>query len=102
MDISDHLMDGNVIDTTEMDPFVMDMRSPTTQTKHQNMLNGQRDAASRSPSFRQEVIPLPQKGMAHLPYSTSQTGLVYDVRMRFHVEVRPEVNQGVHPEDPRR
>ncbi|KAG9664268.1 histone deacetylase clr3, partial [Aureobasidium melanogenum] len=102
MDISDHLMDGNVIDTTEMDPFVLDMRSPTAQTKHQNMLNGQRDAASRSPSFRQEVIPLPQKGMAHLPYSTSQTGLVYDVRMRFHVEVRPEVNQGVHPEDPRR
>ncbi|THV64142.1 histone deacetylase HdaA, partial [Aureobasidium pullulans] len=40
--------------------------------------------------------------LEQLPYSTSQTGLVYDVRMRFHVEVRPEVNQGVHPEDPRR
>ncbi|CAD0054141.1 unnamed protein product [Aureobasidium pullulans] len=40
--------------------------------------------------------------LEQLPYSTSQTGLVYDVRIRFNVEVRPEVNQGVHPEDPRR
>jgi len=98
---ADHLMD-NVMDTTEMDPFVLDMRSPIAQTKHQNLSNGNGALTSRSPSFQQEVISIPQKGMAHLPYSTSQTGLVYDVRMRFHVEVRPEVNQGVHPEDPRR
>lgn len=36
-----------------------------------------------------------------LPYSSSQTGLVYDVRMRFHVEAMPTAND-VHPEDPRR
>ena len=36
-----------------------------------------------------------------LPYATSQTGLVYDVRMRFHVEAVP-TEDDVHPEDPRR
>ncbi|KAI5203819.1 histone deacetylase HdaA [Aureobasidium subglaciale] len=98
MDISDHLMDGNVMDTTEMDPFVLDLASPVVQPKPRNLSNG----TPRSPSLRQEFLPTPKEGMKHLPYSTSQTGLVYDVRMRFHVEVRPEVNQGVHPEDPRR
>jgi len=44
--------------------------------------------------------PRPPK-FEHLPYATAQTGLVYDVRMRFHVESIPtEVD--VHPEDPRR
>lgn len=36
-----------------------------------------------------------------LPYASSQTGLVYDVRMRFHVEAVPE-DTDIHPEDPRR
>lgn len=36
-----------------------------------------------------------------LPYASSQTGLVYDVRMRFHVEPMPTVDD-IHPEDPRR
>lgn len=36
-----------------------------------------------------------------LPYATSQTGLVYDVRMRFHVEPIP-TEEEIHPEDPRR
>jgi histone deacetylase 6 len=45
-------------------------------------------------------IPRPPK-FKPLPYATAQTGLVYDVRMRFHVEINPtEVD--VHPEDPRR
>ncbi len=44
--------------------------------------------------------PRPAK-FKSLPYSTAQTGLVYDVRMRFHVE--PEQNEAdIHPEDPRR
>jgi len=38
---------------------------------------------------------------APLPYATSRTGLVYDVRMRFHVEPIPK-DQDMHPEDPRR
>ncbi|KJX97491.1 histone deacetylase like protein [Zymoseptoria brevis] len=35
-----------------------------------------------------------------LPYASAQTGLIYDVRMRFHVESDPE--EDLHPEDPRR
>ncbi|GAB7365407.1 hypothetical protein MBLNU230_g6485t1 [Neophaeotheca triangularis] len=44
-------------------------------------------------------VPRPPKYDA-LPYSTGQTGLVYDVRMRFHVEGMPD--DEIHPEDPRR
>jgi histone deacetylase 6 len=36
-----------------------------------------------------------------LPYATAQTGLIYDVRMRFHVESEP-TEEDLHPEDPRR
>ncbi|KAK4550775.1 hypothetical protein LTR36_000354 [Oleoguttula mirabilis] len=45
-------------------------------------------------------VPRPPK-FSQLPYATAQTGLVYDVRMRFHVESIPSEND-VHPEDPRR
>jgi histone deacetylase 6 len=44
--------------------------------------------------------PRPPKFKA-LPYASAQTGLVYDVRMRFHVEAIP-TEDDVHPEDPRR
>lgn len=44
--------------------------------------------------------PKPAK-FANLPYGTLQTGLVYDVRMRFHVEAEPPEDD-LHPEDPRR
>ncbi|KAK5150393.1 Histone deacetylase hda1 [Recurvomyces mirabilis] len=44
--------------------------------------------------------PRPAK-FSKLPYATAQTGLVYDVRMRFHVEAYP-TDDDVHPEDPRR
>jgi histone deacetylase 6 len=35
-----------------------------------------------------------------LPISSLPTGLCYDIRMRYHCEVRPTLD--VHPEDPRR
>ena len=44
--------------------------------------------------------PRPPK-FESLTYSSSQTGLVYDVRMRFHVEAVP-TDDDIHPEDPRR
>ena len=44
--------------------------------------------------------PRPAK-FHNLPHSTLQSGLVYDVRMRFHVEAVP-TEDDVHPEDPRR
>lgn len=47
-----------------------------------------------------DYAPRPPKFEA-LPYSSSQTGLVYDVRMRFHVEAVP-TDDDIHPEDPRR
>jgi histone deacetylase 6 len=37
-----------------------------------------------------------------LPYASSQTGLVYDPRMRFHTEMELEEDEEIHPEDPRR
>ncbi|KAJ5177286.1 Histone deacetylase clr3 [Penicillium canariense] len=39
-------------------------------------------------------------GRAGLPVGSLATGLCYDVRMRYHCEVRP--TSDVHPEDPRR
>ena len=56
---TDHIMDNvidNVMDTTEMDPFMLEIRSPVAQTKSQNLLNGNGVAASRSPSFRQDSV----------------------------------------------
>lgn len=47
-----------------------------------------------------EDRPRPPK-FEHLPYASGQTGLIYDVRMRFHVEAIP-TEDDVHPEDPRR
>lgn len=82
-----------------------ELERPAIRGSISKVPNGGRDSFSRSPSFRQETktVAIP-KGLksAILPYSTSVTGLVYDVRMRFHVEVEPKQEHGVHPEDPRR
>ncbi|CAK1361588.1 Histone deacetylase clr3 [Cercospora beticola] len=50
--------------------------------------------------FARKDGPKPAK-FEQLPYGTLQTGLVYDVRMRFHVEAEPSEDD-LHPEDPRR
>lgn len=50
-------------------------------------------------TFRNDV-PTPARSK-NLPYGTLKTGLIYDVRMRFHVEAMPSADD-VHPEDPRR
>lgn len=50
--------------------------------------------------FHRTDAPRPPKFDA-LPHSSAQTGLIYDVRMRFHVETDPSEND-IHPEDPRR
>ncbi|GAB7352903.1 hypothetical protein MBLNU459_g3492t1 [Dothideomycetes sp. NU459] len=121
MDLGDHFMEG-VIDTTELsrnghvtlDPAVLtlapsllsndaSMSPELARAMHNKITNGGQATFTRSPSRRQDTKPLSGKRRADaLPYSTSVTGLVYDVRMRFHVEVKPEQNAGVHPEDPRR
>ncbi|KAK6441093.1 Histone deacetylase hda1 [Oleoguttula sp. CCFEE 5521] len=62
--------------------------SPANPAVFDQHLTGLKDAP-RPPKFK------------NLPYASLQTGLVYDVRMRFHVELFPE-EVDVHPEDPRR
>lgn len=82
-----------------------DLEISLDQTSISKIPNGGRDYPERSPSYTQQLRSRPLVQVAKsdvLPYSTSPTGLVYDVRMRFHVEVQPEQNHGVHPEDPRR
>lgn len=61
------------------------------------------------PTYRTYVQiqnPPPAKAK-HLPYSSKRSGLVYDVRMRFHTEYPDAMEFGgmgadLHPEDPRR
>ncbi|KAJ9665365.1 Histone deacetylase hda1 [Coniosporium apollinis] len=50
----------------------------------------------------QVVIPHPK--FRPLPYSSTQSGLVYDPRMRFHMEPISSMSDmdDIHPEDPRR
>ena len=50
-------------------------------------------------SLKRELVGAPR--FSPLPYSSSRSGLVYDVRMRFHVEPIPK-DSDMHPEDPRR
>jgi hypothetical protein len=47
------------------------------------------------------VIPAPPAAPA-LPIASSQSGVVYDPRMRFHTEKELEDDEEIHPEDPRR
>jgi hypothetical protein len=47
------------------------------------------------------VIPPPPAAPA-LPIASSQSGVVYDPRMRFHTEKELEDDEEIHPEDPRR
>ncbi|KAH7025471.1 histone deacetylase [Macrophomina phaseolina] len=50
------------------------------------------------------VIDAPKPKSEKLPYSSSRSGLVYDVRMRFHTEPLDAMlsEDDIHPEDPRR
>lgn len=50
-----------------------------------------------------EVV-IPPRRFEPLPYSSTQSGLVYDVRMRFHTEPPSSIlgEDDIHPEDPRR
>lgn len=117
------MLDGVVVETTETqapvtqttslkqdlslataDSISQSAPSPRTQALLAPPLKGpgrQRDATSPE----QKVMvrkdgPMPAK-FESLPYATSQTGLIYDVRMRFHVEAEPSEDD-LHPEDPRR
>ncbi len=60
------------------------------------------DEMVNKPRQRVEVV-IPGPSKAALPYSSSCSGLVYDMRMRFHSEPSISRHEGdIHPEDPRR
>jgi histone deacetylase 6 len=58
-------------------------------------------APSKVSKFVGVVIPPPPAAPA-LPIASSQSGIVYDPRMRFHTEKDIEEDEDIHPEDPRR
>lgn len=62
-------------------------------------LNGSLNGGNEANIVERQASAAPK--FAPLPYASSRTGLVYDVRMRFHVEPKPE-DDDMHPEDPRR
>ncbi|KAF1810231.1 hypothetical protein P152DRAFT_105032 [Eremomyces bilateralis CBS 781.70] len=64
------------------------------------------DVEEEQPPLAQQVqvvVEKPSKAEA-LPYTSRRSGLVYDVRMRLHVEIisRQQMEDDMHPEDPRR
>jgi histone deacetylase 6 len=67
-------------------------------------LGSEMDTSSPPKTQRVEIRVAPPPRFPPLPYSSSRTGLVYDVRMRYHAEPTSLVlGQGeIHPEDPRR
>ncbi|WPH04247.1 histone deacetylase HdaA [Acrodontium crateriforme] len=75
------------------------MKSPTPPLKGPGLKRNIPSIFDQQLTLREDV-PRPPK-FNNLPYATAQTGLVYDVRMRFHVEPIPK-DQDIHPEDPRR
>lgn len=119
----DHdMVDEDIITSTEMNgtlPEALDpisllpqLNAMTTSPVQNHSVLGSNGALSHSlmPKAEQDMenrhnvkpisVANPPK-YAPLPYATSRTGLVYDVRMRFHVEPIPE-EADMHPEDPRR
>ncbi|OCK79599.1 hypothetical protein K432DRAFT_63137 [Lepidopterella palustris CBS 459.81] len=61
------------------------------------------DVVTPPQAYIQVVLPPPPK-FPLLPYSSTKSGLVYDVRMRFHTEPISSMDNedDIHPEDPRR
>ncbi|KAF2145942.1 uncharacterized protein K452DRAFT_220067 [Aplosporella prunicola CBS 121167] len=62
---------------------------------------------AKPPPFRRVEVAIPirrKPKVDALPYSSNQTGIVYDVRMRFHTEPIDALldEDDIHPEDPRR
>jgi len=115
----DHMMDDDeIIATTEVNGMLLDTIDPSnlalditgdvTSTSlemprlpmiHDTATNGSQNGGNAVGIVNRQISTAPK--FAPLPYASSRTGLVYDVRMRFHVEPKPE-DTDMHPEDPRR
>jgi len=51
--------------------------------------------------YRGPVVVIPPSRFKPLPYATGRSGVVYDVRMRYHADPRPDAFDP-HPEMPKR
>ncbi|KAF4554094.1 Arb2 domain-containing protein [Elsinoe fawcettii] len=120
----DHVMgEGPILASTEMNGMITGTLDPTVlSTQDEDMSSPE---LSRNGTVAQNGLHFPNMDLSQtsdgdmivrsttkkdssiapkfspLPYATSRTGLVYDVRMRFHVEPMPK-DTDMHPEDPRR
>lgn len=117
-DVLMHSGDGDILDTTESYTQITGTSSGSGTVPDHDLaenIGNTRKVTSVTPALKgagvklephhglnpRNDIPRPPK-FKHLPYTTAQTGLVYDVRMRFHVEAIPSDTTDIHPEDPRR
>ena len=71
--------------------------SSVTPTRHQPPPRP--SPMSSQPTF---TVKVPPPKFLPLPYATSRSGLVFDVRMRFHEYLFPKANEDAHPEVPSR
>ncbi|KAM3423062.1 Histone deacetylase [Cercospora zeina] len=107
------MSDGEVIRSTEAYPSLLAQSGGDFTGKQaigapphaDTLLKGKGIRRGSHHAFDHQLVarkdgPKPAK-FEHLPYGTLQTGLVYDVRMRFHAEAEPSEDD-LHPEDPRR
>ena len=104
----DHTMDGiGIAFTTELHDPDMESGHAINSLTTRDVLHEDDGAISTSATSNGEAYQGTKTGAlkaakyAPLPYASSRTGLVYDVRMRFHTEPLPR-HQDMHPEDPRR
>jgi len=101
-------VNGMLVDTLDSSKLVYDMTGDAMSLSPElSRLPLENDTAPNGSSDNQDAVRIIKRQssnapkFAPLPYATSRTGLVYDVRMRFHVEPVPK-DQDMHPEDPRR
>lgn len=115
----DHIMDDDeVVATTEVNGMFLDTLDPTglafDVAEDVNVVSpemsqlpivysataiGSQNGGNAASIVKRQTSTAPK--FAPLPYASSRTGLVYDVRMRFHCEPKPK-DKYIHPEDPRR
>lgn len=94
-------LDPSKLGINAMSNVVQDVRSYSNRAfdhfeDHKSIKDG-----SHPMKRSKDLVAVKAPKYGALPYATSRTGLVYDVRMRFHVEPRPR-EEDMHPEDPRR
>jgi histone deacetylase 6 len=99
-------------------PAMLDDRdlSPSPESDENDSSHGQTSSLSstiQSAKREESIVPLkvsrfvgvvipPPPTAPALPIASSQSGIVYDPRMRFHTEKEIDEDEDIHPEDPRR